>query len=108
MNFRFNTKRGRPRRKPPSMHTPLIGSAGRIDDPPPLDSPDNGDILYLRPGHLERITVENDEIGYLAGRYRTPVVLLSVLSGSVDGHHRQISPLRCASHHCHRQPSRLR
>ena len=28
MNFRFNTKRGRPRRKPPSMHTPLIGSAG--------------------------------------------------------------------------------
>ena len=57
MNFRFNTKRGRPRRKPPSMHTPLIGSAGRIDDPPPLDSPDNGDILYLRPGHLERITV---------------------------------------------------
>ena len=66
MNFRFNTKRGRPRRKPPSMHTPLIGSAGRIDDPPPLDSPDNGDILYLRPGHLERITVENDEIGYLA------------------------------------------
>ena len=78
MNFRFNTKRGRPRRKPPSMHTPLIGSAGRIDDPPPLDSPDNGDILYLRPGHLERITVENDEIGYLAGRYRTPVVLLSV------------------------------
>ena len=66
MNFRFNTKRGRPRRKPPSMHTPLIGSAGRIDDLPPLDSPDNGDILYLRPGHLERITVEHDEIGYLA------------------------------------------